>query len=119
VDVDAVGVGFRRLVPYEARPGRRAVVAADLARLHGPTSGVVELPHRLFWQPDRHVNLDNPALLAWMYETVLREAATVEELHTWLDGPTLIRLWPDIVVPRGVRQAWEERHPVLRRATAA
>ena len=62
-------------MPYEARPGRSAVVAADLADLHGPTSRVVELPHRLFWQLDRHVDLDNPALLAWMYETVLREAA--------------------------------------------
>jgi hypothetical protein len=79
----------------------------------------VELPHRLFWQPDRRVNLDNPALLAWMYETVLREAATVQELHTWLDRSTLIRLWPDIFVPRGVRQAWENRHPVLRARAAA
>jgi hypothetical protein len=117
--VDTTRAGFRRRVPYEARPGRRAVVAADLADLHGPTSGVVELPNRLFWQPDRHVNLDNPALLAWMYETVLCEAANVRELYTWLDGPTLIRLWPDIFVPRGVRQAWEERHPVLRTQAAA
>jgi hypothetical protein len=99
--------------PYEAGPGRRAVVAADLSELHGPTSGVVELPHRLFWQPDRHVDLDNPALLAWMYETVLREAATVDELRTWLHGSTLVRLWPRLFVPRGVRRAWEERHPAL------
>lgn len=104
---------------HEARPGRSAVVAVDLADLNGPTSGVVELPHRLFWQPDRHVDLDNPALLAWMYETVLREAATVQELHAWLDGPTLIRLWPDIFVPHGVRQAWEDRHPLLRAKAAA
>ena len=98
---------------------RRAVVAADLAELHGPTSGVVELPHRLFWQPDRHVDLDNPALLAWTYETVLREAVTPEELRTWLDGPTLIRLWPHLYLPRGVRQAWERQHPALRSASAA
>jgi hypothetical protein len=118
--VDSTGAGFRRRVPYEARPGRRAVVVADLTELRGPTSGVVELPHRLFWQPDRRVNLDNPALLAWLYETVLCEAARVDELRTWLDGPTLVRLWPDLFVPRGVRQAWEERHPVLRaRVTAA
>ena len=100
--------------PYQARPGRRAVVIDDLGELRGPTNGVVELPNRLFWQPDRHVNLDRPPLLAWMYETVLREAALVEELRTWLDGPTLIRLWPELFVPREVRRAWEERHPVLR-----
>ncbi len=106
-------------MPYEARPGRRAVVVDDLSELRGPTGGVVELPHRLFWQPDRHVDLGEPPLLAWLYETVLREAATVEELRTWLDGPTLIRLWPELFVPRGVRRAWEERHPVLRTRTAA
>jgi len=109
----------RRRDPYQARPGRRAVTVPDLAELHGPTSGMVELPHRLFWQPDRHVNLDRPALLSWMYETVLREATTVEELRTWLDGPTLVRLWNDLFVPRGVRLAWEERHPSLRARAAA
>jgi hypothetical protein len=104
---------------YEARPGRRAVVVSELSELHGPTGGVVELSHRLFWQPDRRVNLDRPALLAWMYETVLREATTVEELRTWLDGPTLVRLWNDLFVSRGVRLAWEERHPSLRARAAA
>ena len=105
--------------PYRSRPGRRAVIVSDLTELHGPTSGVVELPHRLFWQPDRHVDLDRPALLAWMYETVLREATSAEELRAWLDGPTLIQLWNDLFVPRGVRLAWEERHPPLRARTAA
>jgi hypothetical protein len=95
------------------------VVVADLSRLHGPTAGVVELPHRLFWQPDRRVNLDNPAVLAWMYETVLREAVAERELCDWLDGGTLLRLWDSLFLPRGVRAAWEERHaPLLRRSAA-
>jgi hypothetical protein len=109
----------RRRVPYEARPGRSAVVAPDLSELTGPTSGMVELPLRLFWQPNRRINLDTPGILPWMYETVLRESASVDELRTWLDGPTLIRLWPTLFVPRGVRQAWEKRHPVLRAARPA
>lgn len=95
------------------------MVVADLSRLHGPTRGVVELPHRLFWQPDRRVNLDNPAVLAWMYETVLREAVTEQELSTWLDGPTLLRLWDELYLPRGIRAAWEQRHPGLSRRAAA
>ena len=95
------------------------MVAPDLSELTGPTSGVVELPLRLFWQPNRRVNLDNPAILAWMYETVLTESASVDELRTWLDGATLVRLWPKLFVPRGVRQAWEERHPVLQARAAA
>lgn len=108
-----------RRVLDEARPGRRAVVAADLTELRGPTGGIVELPHRLFWQPNRMIDLDNPAVLAWMYETVLREAVSPDELRTWLDGATLVRLWPDLFVPRGVRAAWEGRHPMLSRLPVA
>jgi hypothetical protein len=111
--VDTTRIRRSVRAPYQARPGRRAVVAHHLADLHGPVTGTVELPNRLFWQPDRHVDLDAPGLLTWMYETVLREAATVDELCTWLHGPTLVRLWPDLYLPAGVRQAWEERHPVL------
>ncbi|MDQ2875505.1 MAG: hypothetical protein M3Y33_12230 [Actinomycetota bacterium] len=92
---------------------RRVVTAPCLDELRGPTSGVIELPNRLLWQPDRHVDLDNPALLAWAYQVVLREAASTDELRTWLDGPTLIRLWPGLYLPRWVRQAWEQRHPEL------
>lgn len=95
------------------------MVVADLSRLHGPTVGVVELPHRLFWQPNRRVNLDNPAVLAWMYETVLREAVTDEELCTWLDEQTLLRLWDDLYLPRGIRAAWEQYYADLRRQAAA
>jgi hypothetical protein len=111
--------GFRPRRAGEARPGRRAVVEADLATLHGPTSGVVELPHRLFWQPDRRIDLDRPGHLALMYELVLQEATTVDELRTWLDGRTLVDLWPRIFVRSGVRAAWELRHPQLRDTSAA
>lgn len=100
---------------YDARPGRRAVVAPDLNELHGPTSGTIELPHRLFWYPDRRFDLNDPAYLRWMYQLVLREAITVDELRTWLDKQTLIQLWPDLHLPRGIRRAWEERHPALAR----
>lgn len=114
VGVDTTRIRRGTRAPYQARPGRHAVVAPSLADLHGPVTGIVELPNRLFWQPDRHVDLDAPGLLSWMYETVLREAATVDELRAWLHGPTLVRLWPDLYVPAGVRQAWAERHPALR-----
>ena len=77
------------------------------------------MPHRLFWQPERHVNLDNPAVLAWMYETVLREAVAERELCDWLDAGTLIRLWDSLFLPRGLRAAWEERHALLRPQVAA
>jgi hypothetical protein len=92
---------------------RRVVTAPCLAELRGPTGGVIELPTRLLWRPDRHVDLDNPALLQWMYQVVLREAIRVDELRTWLDGETLVRVWPDLYLPQWVRQAWQQRHPEL------
>jgi hypothetical protein len=103
---------------YQSRPGRSVLVAARLADLQGPAHGTVELPIWLFWYPDRTFDLDEPGMLAWMYRTVLREASSPEDLTTYLNGDTLVALWPDLYLPRGVRQAWEERHPVLRAAPA-
>jgi hypothetical protein len=90
-----------------------------MSNFHGPTAGVVELPHRMFWQPNRTLNLDEPFMLQWMYEIVLREAITREELCRWLDGPTLHRLWPRLYLPHGVRRDWEARHPSLRASRLA
>jgi len=105
--------------PYQARPGRAVLVTGDLAELRGPVSGTVELPLWLFWYPDRTFDLDDPATLRWMYQTVLREASRPEDLTTFVNGDTLVALWPDLFLPRGVRQAWEDRHPVLHAAAAA
>ncbi len=99
----------------DARPGRTAVVITDLDELRGPTAGVVTLPNRLFWQ-DHRFDLDHPSELIWMYENVLRESVRLDELRTWLDGPTLVRVWPQLFVPRAVRTAWETRHTGLRDA---
>jgi hypothetical protein len=105
--------------PYQARPGRDALVAADLADLHGPTTGTVELPLRLFWYPDRTFDLGEPGMLQWVYQTVLREATRPEDLTTYLDGDTLAALWRDLFLPKGVRRAWEDQHPALRAVAPA
>jgi len=105
---------------YQARPGRTPLVAANLADLQGPTEGTVELPLRLFWSaPDRTFDLSDPDMLRSMYEKVLREAIRTGELTRFLNGGTLVAIWRDLFLPRDVRQAWEERHPVLRRAATA
>jgi len=102
---------------YQSRPGRLAVVAASLADLRGPTGGAVELPLRLYWSsPDRTFDLGTPHMLRSLYETVLVEASRPEDLTTYLDGDTLVALWPDLYLPKDVRHAWEERHAVLRPA---
>jgi len=105
---------------HQARPGRPALVVPDLADLRGPAAGTVELPLWLFWsQPNHTFDLDEPEMRQWMYEIVLREAGSPEDLTTYLDRDTLIALWPRLYLPKGVRQAWEDEHPVLRSAVVA
>src|SRR5688500_3535128 len=101
-----------------ARPHRPVLVAGTLGEPTGPAHGPVELPLRLWWNPVRTFDLDEPTMLAWMYENVLREAVRGDELRGYLHGPTLVRIWPELSLRRGVRAAWEARHPLLRRVAA-
>ena len=95
------------------------MVTATLDELHGPTGGRVELPNRLLWQPDRTIDLDDAWSRKWMYALVLREARQREDLRSWLNGVILAQLWSELNLPRGVRNAWEDRHPALRGQAAA
>jgi len=101
-------------VAYLARPHRPALVAKTLDELRGPVRGVVELPQRLMWNPQRAFDLDHHDLLLWMYENVLREAIRADELRRFLNRKILVRVWPELNLPDGVRRAWEARHPALR-----
>jgi hypothetical protein len=103
-------------VAFLARPGRPAVVTRTVAELTGPTSGVVELPLRLIWCPDRSFDLADPDQLLWMYENVLREATRTDDLRRLINGALLRRVWPTLNLPHGVRRAWEARHRSLHRA---
>ena len=104
---------------YQARPGRRVIVVTDLASLRGPSRGSVVLPLRLYWSgPSPVFDLGEPYSRRWLYQIVLREASRPEDLTSYLDRDTLIAVWPELYLPRGVRQAWEEHHPQLRAAAA-
>jgi hypothetical protein len=107
------------LTRYYVRPGRRAIVITDLADLGGPADGTVTLPLWLYWSgPSPVFDLGVPSMRRWLYEIVLREAGP-EDLTRFLDREALIALWPELYLPKGVRHAWEELHPVLRAAAAA
>jgi hypothetical protein len=95
-------------------------VAASLTELSGPAEGTIELPLRLFWSShDRGFDLSDPEMARCMYETVLREATRPDDLAAYLDSDTLVRIWSRLFLPKGVRRAWEDQHPVLRAARAA
>jgi len=95
------------------------VVADDLTLLRGRTAGVVTLPRHLDWSGSADYDLDSPGRIVDFYRTILIEATKPDDLHLFLDQAVLIRLWRSLWLPPGLRLAWEERFPALRRAGAA
>lgn len=99
-----------------ARPrryGKPYVVAERLELLAGPTSGVVSLPRHLDWSGAGRYDLDAPGRIIDLYRTVLIEAASPADLHTYLHEVTLKRLWSYLWLPPALRDAWEQRFPEL------
>lgn len=81
----------------------------SLAELTGPIAGVVELPLRLDWSEQGRYDLSDERQRNLMYERVIRESMRVEDLRTYLHGPTLRRVWGQLWLPRKVRGMWESR----------
>jgi hypothetical protein len=44
-----------------------------------------------------------------MYEEVLLNAKHDDDLCIWLDGPTLVDLWPALMLPVQLKVLWEDR----------
>ncbi len=82
------------------------MVAVRLADLRGPTDGTIELPLWLYWSsPDHTFNLADRGMQRWLYQIVLGQANSLEDLAAYLDGDMLIAIWPELFLPKGVRQA--------------
>lgn len=89
------------------------VVADSLDDLRGPAAGTVELPNRLLWNLSRPFDLSDDERLRSMIRIVLQEARTQEDLRQYVDGNSLVRLWPSLGLPERLRRAWESRFPDL------
>ncbi|MBV6702944.1 hypothetical protein [Kitasatospora aureofaciens] len=85
----------------------------SLGLLAGPTTGTVVLPRHIDWGPHYAYDLADHADLVLMYERVIREAQTPDDLHVYVDRDTLLRVWPDLFLPREARAAWQARFPEL------
>lgn len=98
-------VFFRDIKPYE--------VPASLNDLRGPAAGSIELPHAVYWGPDRRVDLDTVDGSVKAYQAVIREG-TAEDQSQILNRDRLLGLWASLTLPDRVRLVWEERFPELR-----
>lgn len=93
---------------------RPVVVAASLADLHGPESGSVELPQRLYWSgPDRAFDMSDSDQVLEMYEAVFETARCEADLAEYVNGDLVARMWSELALASRVRRAWEEVHPLL------
>jgi hypothetical protein len=105
----AAATSYSERRPYPAPPGH-------WNELVGPATGHVELPRSMDWGPPRTYDLADLSDRRILYERVLREASSPEELCAWIDGPSLAALWTELWLPQRVRAAWEDRFPQLRSA---
>jgi hypothetical protein len=93
---------------------RPTFVVDALDDLLGPDAGIVELPLVLDWTPANRYDLSSPTRMRRLYETVLSEAISEEDVAAHINKESLLRLWPDLRIPPRVRAAWEQAHPELR-----
>jgi hypothetical protein len=93
---------------------RPYLLPETLGELAGPVTGVVQLPLRLDWSERTEYHLDDGPELNVMYERVIREAARIEDLRSYLNEEVLRRVWGQLFLPARVRLSWEDRFPDLR-----
>ncbi len=92
---------------------RAPVVVADLRVLEGPMSGVHVLPLALDSSAREERDFADRQQRGEAYEVVLHESTSPGQVAEWLDRDELVRLWPQLYLPRVVRAAWEHGHPEL------
>ena len=89
---------YRDIVPYE--------VPASISALHGPATGMLELPITVHWGPQRLFDLDRPGLRRAAYRAIVREGTTADQ-EALLNAGLLTQVWPDLLLPERCRTLWE------------
>lgn len=88
---------------------------AHLSDLTGPTSGTIELPITIDWGPKQRYDMGQDSDRRVVYELVLQEANSAEEVAKYINGAALAEVWSRLFLPRRVRDRWEGRFPDLTR----
>ncbi len=104
--------------PFSGYALRQVVVAPDLDALRGPLHGRRQLPLHLDSSARPLYDFGTRRDRAQAYQLVLLEATDPTDLEQWLQHAELLRLWPELYLPRTVRAAWQAEHPSLARIGA-
>ena len=99
--------------PFSGYALRGVVVAPDLDKLRGPLRGRRQLPLHLDSSTRPYYDFASARDRAQAYQLVLLEAVDAADLEQWLERAELLRLWPELYLPRTVRAAWQDAHSVL------
>jgi hypothetical protein len=99
------GDSYASRIPY--------VVPDSLDQLTGPRTGMVEIPVSVGWGPQRVYDLGNPVDRQYLYQTVLSEASTLDQLTRLVNKDLLIELWPQLHLPRYCVRRWHTAFPQL------
>ncbi len=85
----------------------------SLDQLRGPTSGTIRVSSHICTAPEPVYNLDTVAGLWTAYSAIVRDGLAAEQVDL-LDRSELIRLWPDLNLPKRCRDLWAAKFPELR-----
>lgn len=89
------------------------MVPDSLDDLHGPASGVITLPNRIYWQPgSRDFDVEIPIRCQMAYQPILAEG-TLDDIQQWINRDLLITHWQAIFMPQRLRRMWQDRFPEL------
>jgi len=88
------------------------VTPDSLADLRGPTSGVVSVGPHIDTSLNPVYELRDRDRLRNLYTRVVRSGFVPDHVK-FLDGRTLLRLWPSLDLPIRCRKIWEQRFPEL------
>lgn len=95
---------YRDIVPYE--------VPSSLDALHGPATGMLELPITVHWGPKHVYDLSDPDEAVFAYQQIVREGTTADQ-EALLHADLLARVWPELILPARCQAAWETKFPEL------
>jgi len=110
--VEVIGSEPIEFTTLSTRRGRPFSVPSRLPQLPPECAlATVVLPHWVDWSPPgRPYRLADRRQRYAVYQLVLNEGSG-EEITRFVDGALLVELWPDLILPAEIRDAWD---PVVR-----